>query len=107
MREHFPAQHARAEGPQRNKDLQSKSLDFPSPAPQDSLTALPPWDQSRFHIHAEIPHPLLSCGEIVPGLAAKAVIQELFHRNLLKPSGLGWCASGVAEKALTAGQESA
>lgn len=33
MREHFPAQHARAEGPQRNKDLRSKSLDFPSPAP--------------------------------------------------------------------------
>ena len=33
MREHFPVQHARAEGPQRNKDLRSKSLDFPSPAP--------------------------------------------------------------------------
>lgn len=33
MREHFPAQHARAEGPQRNKDLRSKSLDYPSPAP--------------------------------------------------------------------------
>lgn len=33
MREHFPAQHARAEGPQRNKDLRSKSLDYPSLAP--------------------------------------------------------------------------
>lgn len=33
MREHFPAQHARAEGPQRNKDLRTKSLDYPSPAP--------------------------------------------------------------------------
>lgn len=33
MRSHYPAQHARAEGPQRNKDLLRKSLDFPSPAP--------------------------------------------------------------------------
>ena len=33
MREHFPAQHARANGPQRNKGLRSKPLDFPSPAP--------------------------------------------------------------------------
>ena len=34
MHEHVPAQHARAKGPQRNRDLQSKSLDFPSPAPR-------------------------------------------------------------------------
>ena len=39
MREHFPAQHARAEGPQRNKDLRSKSLDFPSPAPSYIIAA--------------------------------------------------------------------
>ena len=39
MREHFPAQHARAEGPQRNKDLRSKSLDFPSPTPSYIIAA--------------------------------------------------------------------
>ena len=32
MREHFQ-RSTQAEGPQRNKDLRSKSLDFPSPAP--------------------------------------------------------------------------
>lgn len=53
------------------------------------MALIPFGNQSRFHIHAGDLHPLLSCGEIVPGLAAKAVIQELFHRNLLRPSGLG------------------
>ena len=56
MREHFPAQHARAEGPQRNKDLRSKSLDFPSPAPKNSLTALAPFGTRAVFIYMPVPH---------------------------------------------------
>ena len=56
------------------------------------LTALAPFGTKAVFMYAPgTPHPLLSCGEIVPGLAAKVVIQELFHRNLLRPSGLGRC----------------
>ena len=65
------------------------------------------WDQSHFHIHAGTPHPLLSCGEIVPGLAAKAVIQELFHRNLDGAERAGSMMGSVVAKMRTAGQESA
>lgn len=58
------------------------AAEAPTPPSTNSATA-PATNRQATASPATQPHPLLSCGEIVPGFRLIRAFQELFHRNFL------------------------
>lgn len=59
------------------------AAEAPTPPSTSSATA-PAANRQTTASPAPQPHPLLSCGEIVPGFRLFRAFQELFHRNFFK-----------------------